>query len=78
MSNQTFSSWRICSGSTPVWVSNQRTIGGTWSSVSMPAAASTSSTGRIGSRILDIVRTSEARIAAPGVSWVPSRMRTAR
>ncbi len=77
-SNQTSSSRRIGAGRSATVALNQRTTAGCRSSSSMPAAASTSATTAAEYLIRDSRATSLRRIAAPGVSWMPSMIRTAR
>ena len=78
MPNQALSSCRIWAGRSTVAAWNQRTTAGSRSSSSMPASASTSATTAAECLIRDSSATSLRRIAAPGVSWMPSMMRIAR
>ena len=78
MSNQTPSSCRIGAGRSAIAAPNQRTTAGSRSSSSIPASASTSATTAAEYLIRDSSATSLRRIAAPGVSWMPSMIRIAR
>ena len=77
-SSQMPSSRRICSGRSAVLAWNQRTTGGSMSSSSIPAAATTSVTVAAECLMRVSSRMSLRRIGAPGVSWMPSMIRMAR
>ena len=78
ISNQAPSSCRIGPGRSRTAALNQRTMAGSRSSSSIPASASTSATTAAECLICDSRATSLRRIAAPGVSWMPSMIRIAR